>query len=166
MNTSKLLAGLCLGFLGLVTVSPAGFAQSAPVAASGAADPSVTQPISALYAGLTETEHSHGAFAQRAQALGPVVDKVFNLPMILQNSIGLRYRTLPEDQKQQLLEQFRQFTVARYVSNFTPGGTATFTVAPAVTASPIPGDQIVHTQIIASGAATDINYVMRSGPAG
>jgi phospholipid transport system substrate-binding protein len=169
MHPFKLLSGLCLGLLGSLAAASPGFAQSvpaasAPVAAVSGSAPA--QPVSTLYARLTEIEHSRGSFAQRAQLLAPVVDQVFNLPVVLQNSLGLRFRTVPEGQKQQLLEQFRQFTVARYVSNFAAGGTDTFKVDPAVTPSPVAGDQIVHTQIIASGASTDINYVMRQGAAG
>lgn len=123
--------------------------------------------ISALYARLTQVEHSTAPFSQRAQLLAPVIDQVFNLQVVLQNSLGLRYRTIPDNQKQQLLEQFRQFTVARYVSNFAAGGTDVFTVNPNSTASPIPGDQIVHSTIGGhDGDATTIDYVMRQGPAG
>ena len=163
MPLSKFLSGrarlLCLSVLGLLAAAPAGSAQPAATAAAA-------QPITALYARLTEIEHSRGSFAQRAQLLTPIIDQVFNLPTVLQNSVGLRYRTLPDGQKQQLLEQFRQFTVARYVSNFAPGGTDTFKVAPAATASPVPGEQIVHTPAGAGDASTTLNYVMRPGPAG
>ncbi len=163
MHLSKLLPGcaraFCLGILGPVVAMPAALAQPT-------GGPTAAQPISALYARLTEIEHSRGSFAQRAQLLAPVVDQVFNLPQVLQSSVGLRYRTLPDGQKQLLLEQFRQFTVARYVSNFAPGGTDTFKVDPAVVASPVPGEQIVHTEIVAGGASTTLNYVMRPGADG
>ncbi len=163
MHLSKLLPkrfrASCLGLLGLVAASPAALAQ--PVGG-----PAVAQPISVLYARLTEIEHSRGSFAQRSQLLAPIIDQVFNLPQVLQSSVGLRYRTLPDAQKQLLLEQFRQFTVARYVSNFAPGGTDTFKVDPAVTASPVPGEQIVHTQIVAGDSSTTLNYVMRPGANG
>ena len=166
MHLSKFLSGrareLSLGFLGLLVVAPAGWAQPAVTASA----PAAAQPITALYARLTEIEHSRASFAQRAQVLAPIIDQVFNLPTVLQNSVGLRYRTLPDEQKQRLLEQFRQFTVARYVSNFAPGGTDTFKVDPAATASPVAGEQIVHTQILAGDASTTLNYVMRPGPAG
>lgn len=176
MKPSKLSLGLYLGllgagvFLGLPqsSLAQAG-AAAASVAPAGVATPSAAGaavPVTALYASLTQMEHSQGPFAQRAQALTPVVDQVFDLPTVLRNSLGLRYHTLPDNQKQQLLEQFRQFTVARYVSNFGAGGTDQFKVDPAVTASPVPGDQIVHTQIVAGGSATDVNYVMRQGASG
>ena len=85
---------------------------------------------------------------------------------MLQNSLGLRYRTIPDTQRQELLDQFRRFTIARYVSNFAPGGTDRFQVTPAATPSPVAGEEIVHTRIIAGGSGTDVDYVMRQGPAG
>ncbi len=159
---SKRVGAPCLGILGLLAAASAALTQPALAQPAGGA----TQPVAALYARLTEVERSHGSFAQRAQLLAPVVDQVFDLPQVLQSSVGLRYRTLPEAQKQQLLAQFRQFTVARYVSNFAPGGTDTFKVDPAATASPVPGEQVVHTQVVAGGASTTLNYVMRPGANG
>ena len=167
MRSSKLLPGLCLAILGTVTLSSTGFAQVGPEASAQVSPSGAVASVTALYARLTQTERSTASFAQRTQLLAPVVDQVFNLQTVLQNSLGLRYRSLPDTQKQQLLEQFRQFTVARYVSNFGAGGTDTFKVDPATTPSPIPGDQIVHTSIVSpDGATTDVNYVMRQGPAG
>ncbi|MGI4748837.1 MAG: ABC transporter substrate-binding protein [Janthinobacterium lividum] len=154
----------------MATLSSTGFAQATQVdsAASAQVNPSgAVASVTALYARLTQTERSTAPFGQRAQLLAPVVDQVFNLQTVLQNSLGLRYRSLPDTQKQQLLEQFRQFTVARYVSNFAAGGTDTFRVNPTATASPIAGDQIVHTSIVShGGSTTDVDYVMRQGPAG
>ncbi len=167
----RLLTGLCLVVVGVAVASSGSLAQTA-MAPTSAAPTSVpagggaVASVQALYARLTRVEQSHGSFAQRAQLLAPTVDQVFNLQTVLQNSLGLRYRTLPETQKQQLLEQFRQFTVARYVSNFAAGGSDQFKVNPTPTASPIPGDQIVHTQIVAGGTPTDISYVMRQGSGG
>lgn len=164
MKTINIHGGLILAALAIVALPGPGRAQPATAATTSPAGPGAVSgaaaAVSALYAKLTQIEHAPGPFAQRAQALTPIVDRVFNLPVVLQNSLGLRYRTLPEGQKQQLLDQFRQFTVARYVSNFAGGGDS-FTVDPATTASPVPGDQIVHTQIIAGGSPTQVNYVMR-----
>lgn len=167
MRYSNLLTGLCLATLGILSFAPSGMAQATQAAATQPATSGPAAQVSALYARLTQVEHSTAPFAQRVQLLAPVIDQVFNLQTVLQNSLGLRYRTIPDGQKQQLLEQFRQFTVARYVSNFASGGTDTFTVNPAATASPIPGDQIVHSSIGGNGGdGTQIDYVMRQGPAG
>ena len=170
MRSFKLPSGLCLAILGLAVASPVCLAQAgaapatAPAVTAPVAGPAA--PVTTLYARLTEMERSHGSFAQRVQLLTPTVDRVFNLQTVLQNSLGLRYRTLPDAQKQQLLEQFRQFTVARYVSNFAAGGSEQFKVEPAATPSPVPGDQIVHTQIVSGSTSTPISYVMRQNAGG
>ena len=178
MRAPKLTPPSSLGILGLIAALSVG-ATSVPVhaLASSAQIPdavspssgqaaSAAAPVSMLCERLTQIEHSSGSFAQRARMLTPAIDAAFNLPVVLQNSLGLRYRTLPDAQRQQLFDQFRQFTVARYVSNFAPGGTDTFKVSPAATASPVPGEQIVHTRIVAGGGSTDIDYVMRQGAEG
>ncbi len=174
MRMPKLTPLSCLGLLGAIATSTVGVALAPIPARAGDAAASsssgqtsgASAPVSLLCERLTQIEHSSGSFAQRARILTPAIDMVFNLPVVLQNSVGLRYRTLPDAQRQQLLDQFRQFTVARYVSNFAPGGTDKFEVSPTATASPVPGDQIVHTRIVAGASSTDIDYVMRDGPTG
>ncbi len=174
MRTPKLTSLSCLGLFGVIAASTVGPAlASVPAPAGGDAVASSSDQtsgaparVSLLCERLTQIEHSSGSFAQRARILTPAIDMVFNLPVVLQNSVGLRYRTLPDAQRQQLLDQFRQFTVARYVSNFAPGGTDRFEVNPTATASPIPGEQVVHTRIVAGTSSTDIDYVMRNGSAG
>ena len=148
---------------GLARTGSGPSSTSPPVGSTASA---AAAPVSLLCDRLTEVERSSGSFAQRAQLLAPAIDQAFNLQVVLQNSLGLRYRTLPETQKQQLLDQFRQFTIARYVSNFAPGGTDRFQVDPVATPSPVAGDQIVHTRIVAGGSSTTVDYVMRRGSAG
>ncbi|MCQ8242002.1 ABC transporter substrate-binding protein, partial [Rhizosaccharibacter radicis] len=137
--------------------------HGAPAAASGP-----VAPVAALYAALGQLERSQNtSFAARTQMLTPAVDRAFDLPTVLATSVGLRYRSLPEAQKQQLLDQFRQFTVARYVSNFAPGNGDQLSVEPNARPSPIPGQQIVTSHIVNSdGGKTKVDYVMRQGPAG
>ncbi|NVN11846.1 ABC transporter substrate-binding protein [Nguyenibacter vanlangensis] len=133
----------------------------APAAAAG--------PVSALYAALQQIQAATGSsFAQRAQILAPVVDKVYDLETVLRASVGLRYGGLSGDDRQKLLAVFRQFTVARYVSSFKPGGDARFNVNPAPRPSPVGSDQIVTTHIGSTDDpdGTEIDYVMRPGPQG
>lgn len=125
-------------------------------------------PVAALYAALSTLEREGSAsFAQRAQTLAPLIDRAFNIPTVLQTSVGLRYRSIPEAQKQQLVQVFRQFTVARYVSNFAPNTGDTLKVLPDARPSPYGSDQIVQTELISSsGGATRVDYVMRRFPQG
>ena len=158
-------------FLGALTVAAPALVLPAftTPALAQPADSGVVAPVTALYAALTaiETQGSSSSFGQRSQQIAPAIDRAFNLPTVLQTSIGLRYRSLPEAQKQQLQQVFRQFTIARYVSNFAPSTNETLKVLPNARPSPYGSDQIVQTQIVSqSGSITKVDYVMRQFPTG
>ena len=57
-------------------------------------------------------------FEQRVATLTPVIEQTIDLNAVLAASIGLRWPSLPDDQKQQLLAAFRRYTVSSYVANF------------------------------------------------
>lgn len=137
-----------------------------PAAAQAGAD-GAAAPIARLYQALGQAEqHGSEPFGQRSKDIAPAVDQALSLPTIVQNSVGLRYRALPPDQKQQLLQAFRDFTIARYVSNFSGTGD-TLKVLPGTRPSPYGTDRIVQTQIgSAGGAPTEVDYVMRQFPQG
>ncbi len=124
-------------------------------------------PISALYAALTTLGHKQSLpFAQRAQLVAPAVERAFNMSTILQIAVGPGYQSLSDAQKQQLQTVFQQFTVARYVSNFSDSSD-TLTVNPTPRPSPYQSDQIVRTQLVSpSGDSTKLDYVMRRFPQG
>ena len=138
----------------------------APVAAQ-AADPDAAAPIVALNAGLIQAMRSGKAapFPQRFAALGPVVDRAFDIGTILQAVVGPRWAALPPAQQSQLLDVFRRYTVATYVANFDSFGGEKLEVLP--DGRSIGADQVVPTQIVpAGGTPTRIDYVMRRGPSG
>lgn len=174
MRHILILGALTLGAPCLLALSAArpALAQTASGPVPGQTDQQSTgpvAPISALYNALTKIEKTADQipFEQRAQTLSPAVDRAFNIPTILQTSIGLRYRTFPDAQKQQLEQVFRQFTIARYVSNFSTGSGDTLTVLPQARPSPVGSDQIVQTRITsASGTVTKVDYLMRQFPQG
>ena len=157
MRRNTALGALCLGALSLSSAAPA----------SAQGDSGAVAPITRLYAALNRSEQQSATpFAQRSQALAPAVDQALNIQTILQSSIGLRYQALPADQKSELLQAFRAFTVARYVSNFSGNGD-TLAVLPGTHPSPYGSDQVVRTQISSgSGAPTEVDYVMRQFPQG
>ena len=141
-------------------------AMLAPFAAR-AADPDAAAPIAALNAGLIQAMRSGKAapFPQRFAALAPVVDRAFDIGAILQAVVGPRWAGLPPAQQSQLLDVFRRYTVATYVSNFDSFGGEKLDVLP--DSRTIGADQVVATQIVPSGGApTRIDYVMRRGPSG
>ena len=146
----------------------AGLAVSTLVRAAPAraADPQAVAPIQALDQGLIAAMKAgkQTPFAQRYAALAPVIERAFDLPAILQSSVGLRWSSLPPADQQHLLEAFRKFTVSSYVANFDQFAGETLTISPDTRS--IGQDQVVGTRIVSGGETTPIDYVMRSGPNG
>lgn len=122
-----------------------------------------TQPIEALNAGLLQVMTAgHGApFASRMATLTPIVQKSFDLSLLLQNSVGpARWTSLADAQKAELMDVFTQFTVASYVANFDSANGEKFVIAPETRISG--KDIVVQTRIVGSGGeTTKLDYVMR-----
>lgn len=132
-----------------------------------AADPDAAAPISALNRGLLAGMRAGKAtpFPQRYNSLAPVVEGAFDIPGILQASVGPRWAALPPAQQTQLLDVFRRFTVASYVANFDSFDGEKLELLPV--SRSVGADQVVASQIVPSGGApTRIDYVMRRTPAG
>ncbi len=145
------LAGLLSGFSRLAT----------------AADPDAAAPIAALNRGLLAGMRAGKAvpFTQRFAILAPLVEGAFDIPGILQASVGPRWAALPPAQQSQLLDVFRRFTVASYVANFDSYGGEKLELLPE--SRNVGADQVVASQIVpANGTPTRIDYVMRRTPAG
>ena len=132
-----------------------------------AADSAVIAPIQQLYdALLAVMKTSHAPFDQRYNQLAPVIDAVFDLPAIMQASVGPWWNALSADQHSTLLTAFRRYTIATYVANFNSFDGQRFEVSPDTRALPN-NDQVVTSRIIsASGDSHRLDYVMRqtSGP--
>lgn len=126
-----------------------------------AADPEATAPIQALNQGLVNAMRTGPStpFAQRYAALAPTVERAFDLPAILQASVGLRWNSLTPADQQQLLDVFRKFTVCSYVANFNSSNGERIEVVPE--SRNVGQDQVVATRIVGSGDPTRIDYVMR-----
>ena len=132
-----------------------------------AADADAAAPIAALNRGLIAGMRAGKAtpFPQRYNTLAPLVEGAFDIPGILQASVGPRWAALPPAQQSQLLDVFRRFTVASYVANFDTFSGEKLEVLPI--SRSVGADQGVATQIgPAGGAPTRIDYVMRRTPAG
>lgn len=143
----------CLALLCLV---------ASPITAR-AADPAVTAPIQRLYDALLTVMKAGSAvpFAQRYDQLAPTIDAVFDLPAILQASVGPAWNALSADQHSSLSTAFRHYTIASYVSNFSSFNGQRFEVSPDTRALPN-NEQGVTTRIIPpSGDSHRLDYVMR-----
>jgi phospholipid transport system substrate-binding protein len=127
------------------------------------ADPGTIAPIKELCDALLRIMKAGSAtpFAQRFATLAPVVDRVFNLPAILQVSVGPVWSSLPADQHAALLTAFRRYTIANYVNSFNNFTGQHFDVLPET--KPLPnGEQLAQTRIIsASDESHELDYVMR-----
>ncbi|WP_428396226.1 ABC transporter substrate-binding protein [Lichenicoccus sp.] len=160
-----LLIGVVIASLPLMSLSAlTGPSAVARASKAGAMSSNPVTPISELYKALTRIEGEGGStpFADRARLLAPAIDQAFNIPAILHTSIGPRYASIPGDQQQELERVFRQFTIARYVSNFTADSGDTLKVMPQARKSPYGSDEIVQTQLISKGGTTTkLDYVMR-----
>ena len=132
-----------------------------------AADSDASAPINALNRGLIAGMRAGKTtpFAQRFATLAPLVEGAFDIPGILQASVGPRWAALPPAQQQQLLDVFRRFTIASYVANFDSFDGEKLELLP--DSRNVGADQVVASQIVpSSGAPTRIDYVMRRTPAG
>ena len=130
------------------------------------AQESLSAPIDALdQALLVAARNGKQAFADRYNALAPVVERALDLPAILQTSVGPHRAELPAEQQQQLRSVFRTFTVASYVANFNKFSGEQINLLPDTRA--VGQEQVVETQIVPSGGKPiRMDYVMREGEAG
>jgi phospholipid transport system substrate-binding protein len=134
----------------------------APRAAQAQQLPPPAAPIAALNQGLLQIMHEGKAtpFATRAGQIKPLVEQAFDLQLILQNSVGLRWAQFTPQQKQDLLGAFTRWTVATWVANFDTFDGEVFNIAPDLRV--VGQDQVVQTEIVPqTGSSTRLDYVMR-----
>ena len=148
MNTTiriALAAGLLAG------TSSTALAQSSPSA-----------PIETLNQALMQAEKiGSQPFPVRYKALAPAVDGAFDLQQVLQTSVGLRWSSIPDAQKQQLLAVFRAYTISNYAANFNTDSGDQIKLLPETRT--IGADKVVETEIVPkSGDSTRMDYVMRN----
>lgn len=135
--------------------------------AGRAADPAAAAPIEALNQAIIAAMRAGAgtAFMTRYNGLAPAVDRAFDLPGILQASVGPRFSSLPADEQGRLLDVFRKFTIASYAANFNSYGGERLEVL--ADQRSVGADIVVPTQIVpAQGEAVRIDYVMRRGVQG
>ena len=126
-------------------------------------DGEIEQPLEALYVALEAAMRSGRGtpFAQRFDALAPVVERAFDLDTILKISVGLRWDAMDSQTEARLAKTFRRFTVATYVANFDKYDGERLKVLPGSRDSG--SDRIVRTEIIDANAdRIRLDYVMRA----
>src|SRR6185437_10835063 len=125
-------------------------ARSVP---SFAADQSVIAPIRDLVAGLLRIMKAGQStpFDQRYATLAPIIDRAFDLGVVLQESVGLAWSNLSPDDQTMLRKDFRRYTIASYVNSFDNFTGQQFVVQPD-TRAVANGQQVVMTKIIPASA--------------
>lgn len=122
----------------------------------------VTSPVERLYAALLGImkQGRSTAFSQRYDAIAPVIDSVFDLPGILQVSVGLRWAELRPDEQTSLLEAYRRYTISTYVWNFDDFSGQRFEVLP--TSRTVGKDEVVESRIVrTTGTPRELDYAVR-----
>jgi phospholipid transport system substrate-binding protein len=120
-------------------------------------------PIQILDDGLLAAMRAGRAtpFDTRMQMLIPIVQRAFNLPAILQASVGPRYVSFSPQTQADLLNIFIQFTAASYAANFDSYNGERFEVSPETRRSG--SDEVVTTKIVGSGGESNrLDYVVRA----
>jgi phospholipid transport system substrate-binding protein len=127
------------------------------------ADPAAVTPVRQFcdsLLGIMKAGHAT-PFPTRYETLAPVLERTFDLPAILQLSVGPSWATLAPDQQTALLTAFRRYTIAKYVNSFDNYTGQRFDIQPDT--KPLPnGEQLAQTKIVpTSGESHELDYVMR-----
>jgi phospholipid transport system substrate-binding protein len=155
------------GLLGFAITASVAAISWRPASAQSTGN-SPTTPVEQLNDALLASMKAAGGtpFAQRYNALAPVVEQVFNLDAVLAASIGLSWTALPEAEKATLTTAFRRYTVSSYVANFNSYNGQSFQVSPSARTV---GDSevVVQSQMLRTNdSPIKLDYVMRRFPAG
>jgi phospholipid transport system substrate-binding protein len=99
-------------------------------------------------------------FAGRVAEIGPVVDRVFDIPAMTRLSVGPAWTSMTEGDKTALVAAFRRSTIAQYAGNFEGWSGEVFTIDPKVETRG--GDRLVKTVLKApKGNPTQLAYRLR-----
>jgi phospholipid transport system substrate-binding protein len=115
------------------------------------------QTVQTLTAGLSQVMQAGKAtpFNWRYQTLAPIVDGTFDLGAVLRASVGPSWAALPQEDHVQLLNVFRQYTIASLVANFNK-----YDGASSVSGGrPLPNGEVVVGSKL---GGTDLSFVLHS----
>jgi phospholipid transport system substrate-binding protein len=137
------------------------------ISARAGGEGAATVTIQQLIDGLIQIMKAGPAtpFQQRYAMLGPVINKTFDLPVILRESVGPAWTALQPDQQAILTDAFRRYTIASYVNSFDDFTGQRFQINPETRT--VGSEQVVETKVIpAKGDPHELDYVMREGANG
>ncbi len=150
------------------TVLAATFTTLAAALLPGAARAGApTQPVADFYNTLLDAmRHAQELKVKgRYAMLEPVMLKSFDVPAMTRLAIGNRFDALPPDDQARIRDAFGRLLVASFASDFDDFKGETFTIDDQL--ADYRGDKVVHTKFHpASGAAVDLNYLVRDNGSG
>ena len=118
--------------------------------------------VNALHGGLLALMKSGGNHAARARAIGPVIDRTFDIPLMTRLSVGPAWTTIPAAQQASLVQAFRNLTVAQYAKNFNSYAGERFVLGGIETRG---GDKLVRTTLSYGKTNESLNYRLRGNGA-
>jgi phospholipid transport system substrate-binding protein len=124
----------------------------------------VAGQIAALNDGLVavmKAGHTQ-SFAQRYALLTPIIERVFDLPLLLRSTVGAQWTSLTADEQAALIDAFRRYTISTYVASFKSFGGERFEILPEEQRN-VGDSVVVATRIVpATGKPARIDYVLHS----
>jgi phospholipid transport system substrate-binding protein len=128
-------------------------------------DDPVVHAVKTLDAALTKSMRAGAGetSSDRYRMLEPVIDDVFDLPLMTRLSVGAAWTTFSADQQRAVLAAFARLTIAGYAHNFRDNGAVTFEIDDAVVTRG--EDRIIQTHLRTGNdaSATLVYRVRRSG---
>ena len=123
----------------LIAPAPAAFAQASDAARA---------PVQSLCDGLITIMKGGKAMGPRgrAAAIGPVVDRVYDVPLMTRLTIGASWNTIAQADQTALVAAFRRMIIGQYATNFDSFSGEKFTIDPKVESRGT--DSLVRTTLI------------------
>jgi phospholipid transport system substrate-binding protein len=149
-NSLRCLAWICLAIAGLL---------AGPDGVSAASPKDLIQKLNATFIEVMKNAATLG-YDGRYAALEPALTDAYDFPEMTRVSSGRYWRELTDAQKEQLIEAFKDYSLATYAARFKGFAGERFEV---LDENPAPADSIrVNNQIVqANGQPIRIDYLLR-----
>jgi phospholipid transport system substrate-binding protein len=96
----------------------------------------------------------------RFDKFDPVINKVYDIPLMTRISVGPQWSTLTPDQQAKVTEAFKKLSIATYASRFDGYGGESFQITGDSPANG--GDQIIDTKLVRpNDEPVELNYRLR-----
>jgi phospholipid transport system substrate-binding protein len=139
----------------LASVAHAGEISDAPATPPG----SVVDRLHATLLGVMKEADDLG-FEGRRERLSPALRSLYDIPFMAEKSVGRHWKTTGEEEREQLLEIFTQFTIANYAGNFDGYSGQTFETLGEEESTH--GTMLVRSRLVdPGGETTQLNYRLR-----